>query len=184
MDNNTKNLITVRHGSHLYGLNTADSDIDLYTVYDFKHKNYRPNKQIEQSINDETDHVKISLDKYIEHLKKGVPQAIEVLFAHKDQWLDYDPEWEYVAGSLELLLDTEVVLETYKRTIINFFNEDNFKKNRHGFRLLLNANELKRTYRFDPTLTPYQIQIINELAEYPWEKRVNKYKDMLWDVFK
>lgn len=183
MDKNTKNLITLKHGSHLYGLDTPDSDLDLYTIYDFRHKNYRPSKQIEQSINDETDHVKISLDKYIEHLKKGVPQAVEVLFSHPDKWLDHDPEWECIAGSLEQLLDIGVILETYKRTIINFFETDNFKKNRHGFRLLLNANELKRTYSMNPTLSKYQIKIITDLANLPWPDRENKYKDMLWDVF-
>jgi predicted nucleotidyltransferase len=178
-----KNLVTLKHGSHLYGLARPDSDIDLYTVYDFQNKNWRPRRQVKQRIEGETDQVKISLEKYIEQLKKGVPQAVEVLFARPECWLDYDPNWEGIAGALEQHLVVTDVLETYKRTVMNFFAEDNFKKNRHGFRLLLNADELKRTNQFNPTLSQCQIDIINELTGKTWEERQEKYKDMLWKVF-
>lgn len=178
-----KNLVTLKHGSHLYGLARPDSDIDLYTIYDFLNKNWRPRKQVKQHIEDETDQVKISLDKYIDQLKKGVPQAVEVLFAHPEHWLDYDPAWQEIAGSLEQHLVISDVLATYRRTVMNFFAEENFKKNRHGFRLLLNADELKRTYGFNPTLTEYQAEIITDLAKKPWTERQKKYKDMLWEVF-
>jgi predicted nucleotidyltransferase len=178
-----KNLVTVKHGSHLYGLARPDSDIDLYTIYDFLNKNWRPRRQVKQHIENETDQVKISLDKYIEQLKKGVPQAVEVLFARPEHWLDHDANWQEIAGSLEQHLVITDVLETYKRTVMNFFLEDNFKKNRHGFRLLLNADELKRTNQFNPTLSQYQIDIVNELAEKGWKERQEKYKDMLWKVF-
>jgi len=178
-----KNLVTVKHGSHLYNLATPESDIDLYTVYDFQNRNWRPTRQVKQHIEGETDHVKISLDKFIEQLKKGVPQAVEVLFARPKCWIDFAENWESISGCLEELLDTNTVLETYRRTVMNFFAQDDFKRNRHGFRLLLNADELKRTGRFDPTLSDYQVDIITELANRPYEERIEKYKDMLWEVF-
>lgn len=178
-----KNLVTVKHGSHLYNLATPESDIDLYTIYDFLNKNWRPSRQVRQHIEGETDQVKISLDKFIEQLKKGVPQAVEVLFSHPDYWIDFDPDWENTAGCLEQLLDTNVVLETYRRTVMNFFAQDDFKRNRHGFRLLLNADELKRTGSFNPSLSDYQVDIVTELAKKPYKERIAKYKDMLWEVF-
>jgi predicted nucleotidyltransferase len=178
-----KNLVTIKHGSHLYGLARPDSDIDLYTIYDFLNKNWRPRRQVKQHIEGETDQVKISLDKYIAQLKKGVPQAVEVLFARPEHWLDHAEDWQEIAGSLEQHLVIADVLETYRRTVMNFFEEENFKKNRHGFRLLLNADELKRTNSFNPTLSTYQVDIITDLANKPWPARQEKYKDMLWEVF-
>lgn len=178
-----KNLVTLKHGSHLYGLTRPDSDIDLYTVYDFLNKTWRPRRQVKQHIEDETDQVKISLEKYSEQVNKGVPQALEVLFARPEFWLDSDPEWERQRELLANFLPMDIVLDTYRRTVMNFFAEDNFKKNRHGFRLLLNANELQKTGKFDPTLTEYQVDIVTRLAEKPWLERQEKYKDMLWEVF-
>jgi predicted nucleotidyltransferase len=178
-----KNLVTLKHGSHLYGLARPDSDLDLYTVYDFLNKNWRPRRQVKQRIENETDHVKISLEKYSEQVNKGVPQALEVLFAREEFWLDYSAEWHAQRELLTYFLQIDTVLDTYRRTVINFFAEDDFKKNRHGFRLLLNANELQKTGRFDPTLTEYQVGIVTALAEKPWAERQEKYKDMLWEVF-
>jgi predicted nucleotidyltransferase len=178
-----KNLITVQHGSHLYGMAHAHSDIDLYTVYDFLNKKWRPRRQVKQHIEGETDQVKISLDKFTEQVCKGVPQALEVLFSRQSHWLDYAPEWNSVATNLRYELDLPTVLDTYRRTVMNFFANDDFKKNRHGFRLLLNANALKNNGHFDPTLTESEIARVTEYAERPWSLRQEKYKDLLWEVF-
>lgn len=189
MEKNTKNLVTLQHGSHLYGLARPDSDIDLYTVYDFLNKRYRPKKQAEQEIEGETDSYKISLDRFREHVRKGIPQALEALFARKQFNLDADPLWgDVIDGGLrKVIYQAEFVrenaMDTYRRTIINFFKEDNFKKNRHGFRLLLNASDLKRVAFFDPTLDNQDIDYVNEWAEYNWGRRQDKFKDMLWAIF-
>lgn len=181
----TKNLLTVKHGSHLYGLATATSDVDLYTVYDFYNTRYRPMRQVRQRIEDETDHVKISLEKYKEQVQKGVPQALEALWAEGSNVLDRNPIWIDIAADLEWLVQDNIctVLETYKRTIISFFKEDDFKRNRHGFRLLCDASDLKRFGYFNPTLDQNQALTVNSDANLPWEKRVEEYKDQLWRVF-
>jgi len=189
MEKNTKNLVTLQHGSHLYGLARPDSDIDLYTVYDFLNKRYRPKKQAEQEIEGETDSYKISLDRFRDHVRKGIPQALEVLFAREQFHLDADPLWGSVFGGglRKVIYQAEFVrenaMDTYRRTIINFFKEDNFKKNRHGFRLLLNANDLKQVAFFDPTLSDLDIDYVNDWAGYSWDRRQDKFKDMLWAIF-
>lgn len=189
MDNKTKNLVTLQHGSHLYGLARPDSDIDLYTVYDFLNKRFRPKNQAEQEIEGETDSYKISLDRFREQVRKGVPQALEVLFAREQFNLDADPLWGSVwnGGLRKAIYQAEFIrdnaMDTYRRTVINFFKEDNFKKNRHGFRLLLNAGDLKRAAIFDPTLDNQDIDYVNEWAEYNWSRRQDRYKDMLWEIF-
>lgn len=180
-----KNLLTVKHGSHLYGLAEPTSDVDLYTIYKFHNQRYRPKRQVHQRIEEETDHVKISLDKFTEQVTKGVPQALEALWADSAHTLDRDPEWTDIAAELEWVVEDNIqeVLETYKRTINNFFAEDNFKKNRHGFRLLYNANDLKTYGYFDPRLDQNQALTVNSDASLPWDRRVEEYKDQLWRVF-
>lgn len=177
-----KNIVTVKHGPHLYNLNHALSDIDLYTIYDFINQRWRPRRQVEQKINDETDHVKISLEKFLLQVEKGVPQALEVLFAHAEHWLDHH-RWEDLRTQCLEHLDIYTALDTYQRTIINFFKKDDFKKNRHGFRLLLNAESLKNSGSFNPTLTDKQAVEITCLANASWNKRQDLYKDQLWKVF-
>lgn len=181
----TKNLLTVKHGSHLYGLAGPTSDVDLYTVYNFYNSRYRPTRQVRQRIEEETDHVKISLEKYTEQVKKGVPQALEALWATGKNVLEKDSAWIEVAADLEWTVqdNIDVVLDTYKRTIMNFFSEDDFKRNRHGFRLLMNANDLRIQGFFNPTLDQDQVIIVQHDAELPWSRRVEEYKDQLWRVF-
>lgn len=181
----TKNLVTVKTGSYLYGLANINSDVDLYTVYDFKHRIYRPRKQIQQHIEEETDHVKISLSEFEAHLAKGVPQACEVLFAEPEFWLDNDSSWEYTAARLDTVVHSNMptVLDTYRRTIINFFKEDDYKKNRHGFRLIINARGLMEDMYFNPTLTEEQVRLVSDSAELPWKQRQELFKDQLWEVY-
>lgn len=184
-----KNLVTVQHGSHLYGMARADSDIDLYTVYKFLNKNWRPRRQVKQHIEGETDQVKISLDKFCEQVAKGVPQALEVLFADVQHTLDMDESWgaDIHEGWRKHIYDNNLVVDvalgTYRRTVANFFAIDDFKKNRHGFRLLLNAEDLKVKGFFNPTLDEEKVNKITEYAERPWSLRQEKYKDLLWEVF-
>lgn len=180
-----KTLLLVTTGSHLYGLASLESDLDLYEIYDFTHKNYRPRRQSRHKIEENRDKVRVSFDKFREFAIKGVPQALEVLFSQEPYWISWDYEWptscEEVVGEVRLHLDG--VMDTYRRTVVNFFREDNFKKNRHGFRLMLNARDLKEKGRFDPTLTEEQKGLVNELALLYWEERVERFKDMLWETF-
>jgi len=181
-----KNLVTVQTGSHLYNLAQPNSDLDLYTVYRFLNKNYRPRRQVTQHIEEETDHVKISLDRFYLQLAKGVPQACEVVFAKSNFYLDVDEAWYleqlYCAQIIEDNLLT--ILDTYRRTVLNFFATDDLKKNRHGFRLLLNAEALRDQGWFNPTLTNAQAQEVTSNASLPWKEREDLFKDRIWSVFR
>lgn len=180
-----KNLVTLYVGSKLYGLATPTSDVDMYTVYDFLNQGYRPKKQSSQLIEGETDHVKISYEKFLKQVKQGVPQALEVAFAEKEYWLDYSPSWEYCVNELQDMVWDHMseIFETYRRTVINFMKEDDFKKNRHAFRLMTNARELKLTGRFNPSLDDNEIQSVNSDAGLTWTDRQERYKDLLFKVF-
>lgn len=180
-----RTLVRVIHGSHLYGLNTLNSDLDYYLVYEFPWKNYRPKKQIDQKINDNEDITTASFDRFCNLCVKGVPQSLETLFSDSSKWLQYHESWYDKSTQIkhELQSHMSAILETYKRTSWNFFEKDNFKKNRHALRLCLNANDLKEKGVFNPTLDPNAREEITRIAELPRRQREDIFKDIFFDVF-
>jgi len=180
-----RTLIKVVHGSHLYGLDTPHSDLDFYLVYEFPWKKYRPKKQTSQEINDAEDITTASFDRFSDLCVKGVPQSLETLFSDSSKWLEHHSSWYDKSSLLKLEVCSHLtsVLETYKRTAWNFFEKDNFKKNRHALRLCLNANDLKTKGAFNPTLDPNAREEITRIAELPRRQREDIFKDIFFDAF-
>ncbi len=178
-------LLKCQHGSHLYGMATPHSDLDFYVVYEFPWKNYRPKKQMDQKIVEDIDTTTASLERFTDLCFKGVPQALEVLFSDSAKWLQYDNSWydknQNIKSKLGLYIPT--VLETYKRTSWNFFEKDDFKKNRHAARLCLNAKDLRKQGSFNPTLEPNVRAKITRFAELPRRQREDEFKDLFFDAF-
>jgi predicted nucleotidyltransferase len=172
------------HGSHLYGLARPDSDLDYYEIYDFYNRRYRPKKQSSQKIVGQLDEVKITLDRYIDLCFKGVPQAVEVLFSPEETWV-IENDWLNISSQIksELRNHMPAILETYKRTALNFFfsKKDGEKKKRHAFRLLLNASELKVSGQMHTRLVGEQVELIDELSTS--FKSEEKFKDMVYETF-
>ncbi len=180
-----KILLNTVHGSYLYGLNTPTSDKDYYEVYDFPWKVYRPRKQNKQVIDESVDTTSISVERFTDLCIKGVPQSVEVLFSNSSKWLYNDDSWYHISDGIRKLLQRHIpsVLETYKRTAWNFFEKDDFKKNRHALRLCLNAKDLKKTGSFDPTLQPNVREEITQFANLPRRQREEVFKDVFYDTF-
>lgn len=180
-----KILLKTLHGSHLYGMNAAASDVDYYIVYEFPWKLYRPKKQIDQKIEEEVDATSASLDRFTDICLKGVPQSLETLFSHSSKWLSYDDSWYHKSEKIktEVLSNIPGILETYRRTAWNFFEKDDFKKNRHALRLCLNAKDLKKKGSFDPTLQPDVREEITRIASLPRRHREEIFKDVFYDTF-
>lgn len=171
-----KELLKTRHGSHLYGLATETSDQDFYEIYKWNFMNYRPalRKQSVQTIDAEEDKLRISLDRFTALLYKGVPQTLEALFARPDKWLYWHADWPDMQAGLakNLWRHKQAVVETYIRTANNFMQQDDFKKNRHAFRLLLNIAEYTANGQFNPTLNMFDIQRVNYFANLVYEKKL------------
>lgn len=180
-----RTLVKIIHGSHLYGLNTPTSDLDYYLVYEFPWKNYRPKKQIDQKIKDDIDTTTASLDRFTDLCCKGVPQSLETLFADDSKWLEYDDSWYHKRKAIKELvgLNIPAVLETYRRTAWNFFEKDDFKKNRHALRLCFNAIDLKEKGYFNPTLEPNVREEMTRIAALPRRQREDIFKDVFYGAF-
>lgn len=149
-------LLRTIHGSHLYGLNHSNSDIDYYTVVTNK-DNRRKATYAKQTILDGVDSTVIDLSTFMKQVHAGVPQALEALFSQKAE-VDV---LTHLRKSYRI--DTARAVVTYRRTIKNFSFEDE-KHRRHAVRLCFNLEELIQTGRFNPTLNPTQIEMVYRLA--------------------
>lgn len=163
-----------------------DSDRDFYEIYTFPWQNYRPKKLVGQSISPEADKTIISLDRFKDLVRKGVPQAIEALFANEANWVKYDIAWKEIRTELfqQVRQQLPQILSTYKRTARNFHEKNDFKKNRHSFRLIHNARELQDNGYFNPSLNHPVVREITAQANLPWQERLELFKDLFFDAFK
>lgn len=142
-------------GSHLYGLNHAGSDYDLFEVYGWD--KFRGKQKV-----GEIDHTRQSYDRFMTYCAKGVPQYLEAMWSRKAE-VDEMPfnRFTYRPNLAE-------TRDTYMRTIKNFWlagwEEDDFKRRRHAVRLWLNLKAMERKGLFDPTLHAGQVLFVNRHA--------------------
>ena len=55
--------------------------------------------------------------------------------------------------------------DTYLRTIKSFCYDGSYKRKRHSLRLALNLHDLQRYGRFNPTLSPNEIDYVSDRAD-------------------
>lgn len=181
---NIRTLLVSKHGSHLYNLARPQSDLDLYVIYEFPFKIYRPKKLATQSITDESDTMKIEIERFKNLCLKGVPQALEALYSPEQYWLDSHDKWPKLSEEIKdyISANKNEILSTYKRTAMNFMLKDDFKKNRHAFRLIINASEFDLVSRITPNLSNFAVNEITDLAKLPWKERKEAFNEMLFDT--
>jgi len=149
------------HGSHLYGLNHADSDEDFYSVYrrEVKRTNHTRYKWAKQSIVDGVDTVRVDFGTWVRWCDKGVPQALEAMFSPVpivDEISAYRAAYRVGITNMR---------DTYYRTMDNFVQEGSIKRKRHALRLFLNLRQANRYGRFNPRLTARQKFWVEQVAQ-------------------
>lgn len=161
-------LFKTIHGSRLYGLSHKDSDYDYYVVVD-----KRPHKLPIQVIEDGIDTHTFELGEWIDQCQRGTPQALEAMFSTKAT-VDKIPELRanYTCGTH--------TAHTFLRVIRSLRGWDDFKHKRHMFRLAYEVRDMRKTGRFDPTLTDERVEKINRWAKEPLEL---VYQDALTIAF-
>ena len=149
------------HGSHLYGTNTPNSDVDYYRV--FTSPGYNRRKICRQAVSpDGVDLTVLSLDRFMYFCSVGVPQALEALYSHK---ADINPKYSSLLKGIKP--GYYQTLDRYERTIFNFaFNtggrserqadkmspQQKEKLKRHSLRLAYNYRQFSEMGTFNPTL--------------------------------
>ncbi|GAA4923859.1 hypothetical protein [Nesterenkonia rhizosphaerae] len=163
-----ESILRTVHASHLYGLAHERSDYDLYEVV------IGGDKCFARQANREEDVVLIHLSRFQEAVESGVPQALEALFSPV---ADVDSAWApFLRG---IRPGVGKARATYRRTILNFGlgnggrtgaaakRVDPIKLRRHALRLAHNLDELVRTGRFNPHLSPADVLTIKANAKLP-----------------
>lgn len=153
-------LFKTVHGSHLYGLAHADSDDDFFTVVSKKDGTTGHTKKrfAKQSIVDGVDSTVVDLGTFMIGCEKGVPQFLEAMFSEQSVC---DDRIESLRRSYRCGTG---VLETYFRTMKSFALAEGYKSKRHALRLALNARDIGRYGRFNPTLSREDVVWISDMA--------------------
>jgi hypothetical protein len=150
-------LFSTPHGSRLYGLHHANSDHDRFDVYGWA------KGKSKQRIFGSSDVTSTSIDRFLRSCDKGVPQYLEAMFSEQAT-VDRIP---YIRENYHVNMTN--VRDVYKRTIKAFWmegtEEASLKLRRHAARLHINLESMENTGRFNPTLTPKEVQWVNEVAE-------------------
>jgi hypothetical protein len=93
-------ILEIKFGSHLYGTNTPESDLDLKGIYLPTARQIvlgkypqtiakgRNKLECERNTKDDVDHEYFSLDRYLELLAEGQTVALDVLFAPESSYTE------------------------------------------------------------------------------------------------
>lgn len=100
-------IVKMRHGSHLYGLNTPNSDVDYKGIflpsmkdivqYDVSHEfRHSTGSKHEKNTKDDVDEVMFSLQKFIKMACDGETIAIDMLHANEENIMESSYIWDEI----------------------------------------------------------------------------------------
>jgi hypothetical protein len=151
----TDTILETVHGSHLYGLNHSNSDLDLFRVV-------RYGTKTKHKVTEESDLTQMPLDTFLERVFHGSHQSCEALFS---PLAEVDPRYSPMFKGIRVT--GEDVFARYRRTI-HAFSYGTMKQRRHAVRLGFNLADLKRQGRFNPVMTEDQKLKIGVLSQLYW----------------
>jgi hypothetical protein len=143
-------------GSHLYGTNTPESDIDERGVFIPSEKYYLGfNDRIEQLEDKDSDIVYFELRKFLHLACENNPNIIELLFVPEDKFLECTDEWVEIVSNRNLFVSTKAKF-TFSGYAHSQFNR--IKRHRSW---LLNPPK-KKPEREDFGLSPYRSNLTKD----------------------
>lgn len=109
------NICKILHGSHLYGLNTHQSDTDYKGVFlpslkdlilktDSKHISKNSNNSDLRNTNKDIDFEMFSLHSFLDMVSTGQPMVLEMLFAPREMVIENSAYWEAIRSIRQNLL--------------------------------------------------------------------------------
>lgn len=158
-------LLRTIHGSHLYGLAHAGSDMDVYEVIATERGKRKRN--IKQTINEGLDKTVVDMSTFMHMVDECVPQALEALWTPVAEIDEINP------FRTQYRVNRTKMRDVYVRTALNFARHDDVKRKRHALRLLLNLGSALEFGKFNPRLTPLdKIILSSSMGE------TNRYEDI------
>lgn len=127
-----KKLIEIKFGSHLYGTNTENSDLDMKAIYLPEAKDIllgrykktistsRPKRVNERNTKDDIDIEVFSLDRFLQLLMEGQTVALDMIFAPDENVTYKDPDYGFIwdrikTNKLEFLTKNVKAFISYAR---------------------------------------------------------------------
>lgn len=140
------------HGSRLYGLAHEDSDYDWYTVV-------AGSRKTSQKITGDQDNTIVDFGTFVRQAQTGAPQALEAMFSTQAE-VDHIAAFRagFRAGT-----NYDAYRGIMKRIALTPKWDDD-KHRRLVLRLGMSMSELRRTGRFDPTLSRAQAMALNKAS--------------------
>lgn len=161
-------------GSHLYGTNTPESDMDYKGVFIAPFKDIilgRDRTSVHEDVKisdgqrntkDDIDVEYIELRTFIKHCLEGQTYAIDMLFSTATHALEYSPEWEFIIKYREKLLSKNV------KPFIGYIKKQTAKYGLKGSRLAELSRIITYLEQFDrkDKLGDVLVSIPFEMSEY------------------
>lgn len=146
-----KLLFKIKFGSHLYGTNTPQSDLDYKGVYQAElsdiilkrdkatiHEDSKKSSAGYRNSPDDVDIEYKELREYLKDAMAGQTYALDMIFAPKNMWLISSPEWEFIVNNCPKLLSKNV------RPFLGYIRQQTAKYGLKGARLA----ELQRVIKY------------------------------------
>jgi hypothetical protein len=106
-----KLLCNLIGGSHLYGLQTEDSDVDYRGIFKHTHPHYTSGFEKIESIvqTKEIDSTHYEVMRFMQLMRKSNTQVLEILFAPEESFTFITPKFRLLQDNKYRLIDTDVL---------------------------------------------------------------------------
>lgn len=122
MKQERKTICKIRVGSHLYGLNTKDSDEDFISVFipspkdilglnriDEIDNSTKSSNEDRRNTSEDIDDKAYALPKFMSLLLQNNPNIVELLFATKENILWMEPEFKFLMDNYKRIISQKVI---------------------------------------------------------------------------
>lgn len=153
MEKNLNKIVEIKFGSHLYGTDTPESDLDLKGIYiptsrEIILQSYNPTVSIhrtkgegERNTKEDVDREFFSIDRYLSLFMEGQTVALDMLFATKDFYVsENDPDGLFK----EIFRNRERLITKNVTAFVGYAKQQAAKYGIKGSRM----DALKRTVEF------------------------------------
>ena len=174
-------ILEIKFGSHLYGTNTENSDLDLKGIYlptaeeiclhSYKEtiSTTRPKREFERNNKEDVDIEMFSLDRYVKLLTDGQTVALDMLFAPLSAYTFQEQFFDYIMYSIQDNKE-KFISKSMCNAFFGYAKQQAAKYGLKGFRVNALRESLKWISEFNEhaTLREHDVEgfVINQESDY------------------